>query len=224
MQGMVAGHIDIMLDTPAVAMAQVRGGSCLGIGHALTQKWVYDPHYGVPLAKRFHYNKPPTILDVPLTMDADAVGLPDPETPVGARGTRGPSTSITVYGPSDASTANAELGQHLVADGKTAVPLNITVQHRFCNASLPAQTVHVAFRSGVVRFLQLSKEQNRDGAPTPVPRRTIHPPLRVRQSPQTYPRPVPSRQYPPLALPDTLLEKAMDASRPTPSASWDSAP
>jgi tripartite-type tricarboxylate transporter receptor subunit TctC len=27
MQGMVAGHIDIMLDTPAVAMAQVRGGT-----------------------------------------------------------------------------------------------------------------------------------------------------------------------------------------------------
>jgi CO/xanthine dehydrogenase Mo-binding subunit len=71
---------------PRSMMAQVRGGSCLGIGHALTQKWVYDPHYGVPLAKRFHYNKPLTILDVPRSMDADAIGLPDPETPVGARG------------------------------------------------------------------------------------------------------------------------------------------
>ena len=28
------------------------------------QKWVYDQHYGVPLAKRFYHNKPPTILDV----------------------------------------------------------------------------------------------------------------------------------------------------------------
>ena len=37
----------------------------LGIGHAICQKWVYDQHYGVPLAKRFHYNKPPTILDAP---------------------------------------------------------------------------------------------------------------------------------------------------------------
>ena len=71
---------------PRSMMAQVRGGSCFGIGHALTQKWVYDPHYGVPLAKRFHYNKPLTILDIPLSMHADAVGLPDPETPVGARG------------------------------------------------------------------------------------------------------------------------------------------
>jgi xanthine dehydrogenase molybdenum-binding subunit len=71
---------------PRSMVAQVGGGSCLGIGHALTQKWVYDPHYGVPLAKRFHYTKPLTILDVPATMHADAVGLPDPETPVGARG------------------------------------------------------------------------------------------------------------------------------------------
>ncbi len=71
---------------PRSMVAQVGGGSCLGIGHALTQKWVYDPHYGVPLAKRFHYNKPLTILDVPRSMRADAVGLPDPGTPVGARG------------------------------------------------------------------------------------------------------------------------------------------
>ena len=58
----------------------------LGIGHAICQKWVYDQHYGVPLAKRFHYNKPPTILDAPLSMYAEGLNLPDPETPVGARG------------------------------------------------------------------------------------------------------------------------------------------
>ena len=29
------------------------------------QKWVYDQHYGVPLATRFYQNKPPTILDAP---------------------------------------------------------------------------------------------------------------------------------------------------------------
>ena len=58
----------------------------LGIGHALSQKWVYDQHYGIPLAKRFHHNRPPTILDVPVDMKWDAVNIPDPETPVGARG------------------------------------------------------------------------------------------------------------------------------------------
>ncbi len=30
------------------------------------QKWVYDQHYGVPLAKRFYHNRPPSILDAPL--------------------------------------------------------------------------------------------------------------------------------------------------------------
>ena len=65
---------------------QIFGGSMLGIGHALAQKWVYDPQYGVALARRFHHNKPPTILDAPLHYQWDALNIPDPETPVGARG------------------------------------------------------------------------------------------------------------------------------------------
>src|SRR5579883_581195 len=65
---------------------QILGRSTLGIGHAIGQKWVYDQHYGVALAKRFHHNKPPTILDVPVNMQWDALDIPDPETPVGARG------------------------------------------------------------------------------------------------------------------------------------------
>jgi CO/xanthine dehydrogenase Mo-binding subunit len=65
---------------------QILGRSMLGIGHAIGQKWVYDQHYGVALAKRFHYNRPPTILDAPAHMQWASVDLPDPETPVGARG------------------------------------------------------------------------------------------------------------------------------------------
>jgi hypothetical protein len=65
---------------------QILGGSCLGIGHALTQKTVYDEHYGLPLATRFHHTKPLTILDVPAGMQHAALDIPDPETPVGARG------------------------------------------------------------------------------------------------------------------------------------------
>jgi len=71
---------------PRSLHGQLLGGSCLGIGHALTQRWAYDRQYGVPLAKRFHYNKPLTILDIPPTMQTLALDLPDPETPVGARG------------------------------------------------------------------------------------------------------------------------------------------
>ena len=65
---------------------QILGGSMLGIGHAIGQKWVYDQQYGLPLAKRFYNNKPLTILDAPQQMQWDALDIPDPETPVGARG------------------------------------------------------------------------------------------------------------------------------------------
>ena len=71
---------------PRVLGGQILGGSLQGMGHAMSQKWVYDPHYGVPLAKRFYSNKPPSILDAPKTMKWAAVEIPDPETPVGVRG------------------------------------------------------------------------------------------------------------------------------------------
>jgi CO/xanthine dehydrogenase Mo-binding subunit len=71
---------------PAALGGQVLGRSVLGIAHAIGQKWVYDPHYGVPVARRFYNSKPPTILDVPVDMQWEALDIPDPETPVGARG------------------------------------------------------------------------------------------------------------------------------------------
>ena len=71
---------------PRALGGQVLGRSILGIGHAIGQKWVFDPHYGVMVSKRFHHNRPPTILDVPVDMQWAALDIPDPETPVGARG------------------------------------------------------------------------------------------------------------------------------------------
>src|SRR5262249_47847317 len=65
---------------------QLLGRSMLGISHAIGQKTVYDQHYGVPLATRFYQNRPPTILDAPRNMAWHAVNIPDPDTPVGARG------------------------------------------------------------------------------------------------------------------------------------------
>ena len=90
------GHYKV-LDFVAVADAgtvihprniggQILGGVMLGLGHAIGQKWVYDQRYGVALATRFHHNRPPTILDAPRQMQWATVDLPDPETPVGARG------------------------------------------------------------------------------------------------------------------------------------------
>jgi CO/xanthine dehydrogenase Mo-binding subunit len=71
---------------PAALGGQVLGRSILGMGHAIGQKWVFDRHYGEMVSKRFYQNKPPTILDVPVDMQWGALDIPDPETPVGARG------------------------------------------------------------------------------------------------------------------------------------------
>jgi CO/xanthine dehydrogenase Mo-binding subunit len=66
--------------------AQLHGGAVQGFGQARSQKWVYDPTWGVPFAHRLYTARPPGILDVPLEMDWVAVGEPDPQTPVGAKG------------------------------------------------------------------------------------------------------------------------------------------
>jgi CO/xanthine dehydrogenase Mo-binding subunit len=71
---------------PRAYGGQMIGRSVLGMGHSLAQKTVYDQHYGLSLTQRFYQSRPPTILDVPRNMKWDAVNLPDPETPVGARG------------------------------------------------------------------------------------------------------------------------------------------
>jgi CO/xanthine dehydrogenase Mo-binding subunit len=71
---------------PRSLVAQINGGCCWGISHALMQKIVYDPHYGLALSRRFYHSKPLTILDVPVEMKAEALNIADPETPVGARG------------------------------------------------------------------------------------------------------------------------------------------
>jgi len=79
------GDVGVVVN-PRSLTAQLNGGVCLGIAHALYQRLVYDPHYGLSLARRFYNNRPLTILDVPDTMPAVGLGIPDPETPVGAKG------------------------------------------------------------------------------------------------------------------------------------------
>jgi CO/xanthine dehydrogenase Mo-binding subunit len=79
------GDVGTILN-PRSLKGQLFGGSMLGLGHAKTQRWAYDQHYGLALARRFYQNRPPTILDAPMNFSADAVNLPDPETPTGVRG------------------------------------------------------------------------------------------------------------------------------------------
>jgi CO/xanthine dehydrogenase Mo-binding subunit len=79
------GDVGTILN-PRALKGQLFGGSMLGLGHAQTQRWAYDQHYGLALARRFYQNRPPTILDAPQRFEGDAVNLPDPETPTGVRG------------------------------------------------------------------------------------------------------------------------------------------
>ena len=67
---------------------QMIGGGIQGFGVARGQKWVYDQKYGLAVAKRFYSNKPPTILDVPVEQEMKwaAAEIPDPASPVGAKG------------------------------------------------------------------------------------------------------------------------------------------
>jgi CO/xanthine dehydrogenase Mo-binding subunit len=91
---------------PRSLHGQILGGINLGVGHALQQKWVYDQQYGVALARRFHHNKPLTILDIPPTMHTLALALADPETPTGARGVGEPPVGAG-YGSVMNAIANA---------------------------------------------------------------------------------------------------------------------
>jgi CO/xanthine dehydrogenase Mo-binding subunit len=91
---------------PRSLRGQIQGGSCLGIGHALGQNIVYDQHYGLPVAKRFHHTRPLTILDIPPTLQWAALDIPDPETPVGARGVGEPPVGAG-YGAVLNAIANA---------------------------------------------------------------------------------------------------------------------
>ena len=71
---------------PRALGGQVLGRSTLGIGHAIGQKWVFDPHYGEMVSKRFHHNKPPTILDVPVGHAMGGLGYSGSGDSGGARG------------------------------------------------------------------------------------------------------------------------------------------
>jgi xanthine dehydrogenase molybdenum-binding subunit len=65
---------------------QLCGGSIMGIGMATTERYVFDPHLGIPGNVGLDTCKPPTYLDAPMVMNAGGVDKPDPYNPVGAKG------------------------------------------------------------------------------------------------------------------------------------------
>ena len=71
---------------PAGVAAQISGGAVMGFGLALTERHVYDPAYGRPVARALYLSKPMTYLDVPDKMGWAAVDQPDEQNPVGTKG------------------------------------------------------------------------------------------------------------------------------------------
>ena len=65
---------------------QTKSGAVMGIGLATLERHIFDPQNGLPGTVGLLQAKPPSYLDVPATMTTDAVGIADPQNPVGAKG------------------------------------------------------------------------------------------------------------------------------------------
>ncbi|HEV8211890.1 MAG TPA: xanthine dehydrogenase family protein [Vicinamibacterales bacterium] len=126
---------------PRSLKGQLFGGSMLGLGHAKTQRWAYDQHYGVALARRFYQNKPPTILDAPLNFTGEAVGLPDPETPTGIRGVGEPPVGAA-YGAIMNAIADA-LGDEIFRKAPVSLDIVLNALENGGQRTHEALTAHV---------------------------------------------------------------------------------
>jgi xanthine dehydrogenase molybdenum-binding subunit len=71
---------------PRSLEAQTYGGGLQGMSQARYERWAFDPRWGLNQNRRFYTVKPFSMLDIPDQLDFAAVGIPDPETPVGSRG------------------------------------------------------------------------------------------------------------------------------------------
>ena len=84
----------------------MRGGAVWGVGLTGLERHVYDPQNGLPANVGLHQSKPPTYKDVPLSTQAQGVNIPDPQSPIGARGigepTQGAAAAALASAISDA--------------------------------------------------------------------------------------------------------------------------
>jgi len=75
---------------------QMKGGAVWGFGMAKSERHVYDPQNGLPANVGYHQCGIPSYLDVPSVTRTDAVNLPDPQNPFGARGIGEPAMGCSV--------------------------------------------------------------------------------------------------------------------------------
>ena len=67
------------------AVAQVDGGSIMGLGYTMTEELLIDPHTGIPVTQSLYEYRPPTILDLPELIPI-LVEAPVAAGPFGAKG------------------------------------------------------------------------------------------------------------------------------------------
>ena len=67
------------------AVAQVDGGTIMGLGYAMTEELHIDPHTGIPVTQSLYEYRPPTILDLPEIVPL-LIESPVPAGPFGAKG------------------------------------------------------------------------------------------------------------------------------------------
>jgi putative selenate reductase molybdopterin-binding subunit len=67
------------------AVAQVDGGTIMGLGYAMTEELLVDPHTGIPVTQSLYEYRPPTVLDTPEIVPI-LVEAPVPAGPFGAKG------------------------------------------------------------------------------------------------------------------------------------------
>ncbi len=71
---------------PAGLETQVKGGAVMGFGLAVSERHIYDPQNGLPGNIGLQQSGPPSYLDTAATMTSAAVGIADPQNPIGAKG------------------------------------------------------------------------------------------------------------------------------------------
>jgi xanthine dehydrogenase molybdenum-binding subunit len=67
------------------AEAQVHGGSIMGLGYAMTEELLIDPHSGIPMNQSLYEYRPPSLLDIPPLVTI-LVESPVQAGPFGAKG------------------------------------------------------------------------------------------------------------------------------------------
>ena len=108
----------------------MRGGAVWGFGLAGLERHVYDPQNGLPANVGLYQSKPPTYLDCPAVTGTGAVGIPDPQNPVGARGIGEPTQGAAAAAL--ASALRDALGGHNFdrAPVTTDMIINHVAKHR----------------------------------------------------------------------------------------------